>query len=75
MTRVIHKTEALASQLSVEAKVVLRGANFNGTAWTIKSLADEITDLLIELKLGRFVKGELVITNAGMAVRAFISRK
>lgn len=75
MTRAIHRSEALAAQLSAEATVAMCNAKFNGRGWVLKSPSDEVSALLIALKLGQFAKGELVITNIGMAVRHYISRK
>ena len=75
MTNPRYRSEQLAGRLPGDVKDALRSAKFNGYGWALIAPAGEISDYLLALKLGRLVRGEVVITIQGMNVRAVVSRK
>jgi hypothetical protein len=70
-----YRSEKLASRLTDDAREALRKANFIGFGWALIAPVDEVSEVLLASKLVSLVKGQLVITSAGMGVRAVISRK
>jgi hypothetical protein len=70
-----YQSEELANRLTDAAGEALRKANFNGYGWALIAPSNEVFELLLALKLVSLVKGQMVITNVGMSVRAVISRK
>lgn len=75
MNNPLYLSEELAGWLPGDVKDALGSANFNGYGWALIAPAHEISGLLVRLKLAQLVKGQFVLTNQGMRVRAVISRQ
>ncbi|RYF24166.1 MAG: hypothetical protein EOO77_00595 [Oxalobacteraceae bacterium] len=75
MTNPSFQSKQLADQLPADVKDAMRKSIFTGYGWALIAPLEEISELLVKLKLVKVWKGQLIVTNRGMIVRAIISRE